>query len=84
VEKTISSCIELRERLTNIKRKKRNRITFVVAYCIVAGIVMSQFLIVGFTFWMFIALIFISALIINYRAKEAQVIQNIKKLGCEN
>jgi hypothetical protein len=84
VEKTISSCIELRERLTNIKREKRNRITFVVAYCIVAGIVMSQFLIVGFTFWMFIALIFISALIINYRAKEAQVIQNIKKLGCEN
>jgi cell division protein FtsL len=84
VEKTIDACIKLRERLKKVKREKRNRITFAVAFCIVAGIITSQFLIIGFSIWMLIAFLFVWALIMSYSVKEAQVNQNMKKLGCKN
>jgi predicted membrane protein len=84
VEKAINACNELREKLKNIRREKRNRLVFAVGFCFVAGIVMSQFLIIGFTFWLFIAFVFVCALIVIYRGREARVNQSEEKLGCEN
>lgn len=84
VEKAIKACNELRERLKNIRREKRNRLVFAVTFCFMAGIVMSHFLIIGFTFWLFIAFIFACALIMICSAREARVKQDEEKLGCEN
>jgi uncharacterized membrane protein YhaH (DUF805 family) len=84
VEKKIDACIKLRERLKKVKREKRKRIIFAVAFCIVAGMITSEFLIGGFSFWMVIAFFFVWALIMSYRAREAKVNQNMKKMGCKN
>ena len=80
----IDACIKLREMLKKTQREKRIRIAFVIAFCSVAGIVMSQFLIIGFTFWLFIAFIFVWALIMIYSAREAHLNHDQEKLGCEN
>jgi len=82
VEKAIKSCDELRKRLKSIKKEKRNRITFSVAVCIVAGIITSQFLIIGFSIWLFIALVFVWSLLMIYRARETALNQKKEKLGC--
>ena len=84
MEKTINACIRLRERLKKTKREKRKRIAFLIVFCFVAGIVMSEFLMIGFTFWMFVAFYSIWALTKIYRAREAHLNQNIEKLGCES
>jgi hypothetical protein len=41
MEKAINACNELRKRLKNIRREKRNRLVFAVTFCVVAGIVPS-------------------------------------------
>jgi fatty acid desaturase len=84
VEEEIKSCNELRERLEKIKRKKRNRIAFAVAVCIVAGIITSEFLIIGFSIWLFIAFVFVWALLMIYGAREATLNQNKQEMGCED
>ena len=84
VEKRIGECSELRGRLANIRRKKRDRIIIIVVYCIVAGIVMSQFLIIGATFWMLVGFFFTLALITHYRTAEAEIIDKMQNLAnCE-
>ena len=84
VEKKLDACVKLRERLRKTKREERISIAFAIAYCSVAGIVMSHFLIIGFTFWLFIAFVLVFALIMIYSAREAQVNQDQEKLGCKN
>jgi hypothetical protein len=81
VEKTISECNKLRERLMKIRRKKRDGVIILLACCFVAGIVMSQFLIIGFSFWMSIGVIFTVALIIHYGTIEAEVVHKMENLG---
>lgn len=83
MEKTINACIKLRESLMKTKREKIKRITFAIAFCFVAGIVMSKFLIVGFTVWMFVGFFLVWALVMVYSGREAHLNQNIEKLGCE-
>lgn len=84
MEKTIDVCIKLRESLKKIKMEKIKRIAFLIVFCFVAGIVMSEFLMIGFTFWMFVAFFSVSALTMIYSAREANLNQNIEKLGCES
>jgi Flp pilus assembly protein TadB len=84
VKKAINACNELREKLKNIRREKRNRLFFAVGFCVVAGIVTSQFLIIGFAFWLFIAFVFVCAIIVIYSGREARINQSEEKFGCEN
>jgi fatty acid desaturase len=84
VEKAIKACDELRERLKSIKREKRKRIVFTVAFCVVAGIVMSEFLILGFSIWLVIAFIFVWSLLMIYGARETALNQDKEKMGCED
>jgi Flp pilus assembly protein TadB len=84
MEKPKKVCNDLRERLKNMEREKRNRIIFVVVYCIVAGIVTSEFFIIGFSIWLFTAFIFVWALLAIYNAREAKLNKDKEELGCEN
>lgn len=80
VEKTMSEFTELSDRLANTRREKKEGILIIVVYCLVAGIVMSQFLLIGVTFWTFVAFIFIVALLIHYQKVEAEIINKMNNM----
>ena len=80
MEKTVSEHTKLTKKLTNLRKEKRDRIGIVVVYCFIAGIVMSQFLLIGATFWLIIGFLFIAALISHYRKAEAEITDKIQEL----
>ena len=76
----MSEFTELSDRLANTRREKKEGILIIVVYCLVAGIVMSQFLLIGVTFWTFVAFIFIVALLIHYQKVEAEIINKMNNM----
>jgi membrane protein implicated in regulation of membrane protease activity len=84
VKKAIKTCDELKERLKSIKKEKRKRIIFAVVFCVVAGVIMSEFLILGFSIWLGIAFFSVWSLLMIYGARETALNQDKEKLGCED